>query len=46
MEQMKNWKEHEIADGLADQWGSFWVEEDGVGVIEVVLILVEIFTGI
>ncbi len=40
MEQMKNWKEHEIADGLADEWVSFWAEEDGVGVIEVVLILV------
>lgn len=24
----------------------FWKEEDGVGVVEVILILVEIFTGI
>ena len=44
MEQMKNWKEHEkaesFADGLSDEWWSFWAEEDGVGVIEVVLILV------
>ncbi len=24
----------------------FWNEEDGVGVVEVILILVEIFTGI
>ena len=40
MEQMKNWKEHEIAEGFADEMGAFWGEEDGVGVIEIVLILV------
>ena len=44
MEQMKNRKEHEatekIANGLADEFRAFWADEDGVGVIEVVLILV------
>ena len=44
MEQMKNRKEHEAADnfanGLADEFRAFWADEDGVGVIEVVLILV------
>ena len=44
MEQMKNRKEHEetekFADGLADEFRAFWADEDGVGVIEVVLILV------
>ena len=48
MEQMKNRKEHEatekFANGLADEFSAFWADEDGVGVIEVVLILVEIFT--
>lgn len=47
MEQMKNRKEHEatekFANGLADEFRAFWADEDGVGVIEVVLILVEIF---
>ena len=48
MEQMKKRKEHEAAErfanGLADEFGAFWVDEDGVGVIEVVLIgLVIIF---
>lgn len=46
MEQMKNRKEHEAAEkfanGLADEFRAFWADEDGVGVIEVVLILVEI----
>lgn len=28
------------------QWNDFLREEDGVGVVEVILILVEIFTGI
>lgn len=28
------------------QWKDFLKEEDGVGVVEVILILVEIFTGI
>ena len=44
MEQMKNRKEHEAAEkfanGLADEIRAFWADEDGVGVIEVVLILV------
>ena len=44
MEQMKNRKEHEatekFANGLADEFRAFWAVEDGVGVIEVVLILV------
>lgn len=44
MEQMKKRKEHEAAEkfanGLADEFGAFWADEDGVGVIEVVLILV------
>ena len=48
MEQMKNRKEHEAAEkfanGLADEFRAFWADEDGVGVIEVVLILVGIFT--
>lgn len=48
MEQMKNRKEHEVAEkfanGLADEFRAFWADEDGVGVIEVVLILVGIFT--
>ena len=44
MEQMKNRKEHEatekFANGLADEFRAFWADEDGVGVIEVGLILV------
>ena len=44
MEQMKNRKEQEatekFANGLADEFRAFWADEDGVGVIEVVLILV------
>lgn len=48
MEQMKNRKEHEatekFANGLADEFRAFCADEDGVGVIEVVLILVGIFT--
>ena len=44
MEQMKNRKEHEatekFANGLADEFRAFWADEDGIGVIEVVLILV------
>ena len=44
MEQMKNRKEHEatekFANGLADEFRAFWADEDGVGVIAVVLILV------
>ena len=44
MEQMKNRKEHEAAEkfanGLADEFRAFWADEDGVGVIEVVLIVV------
>ena len=44
MEQMKNRKEHEatekFANGLADEFRAFWADEDGVGVIEVVLSLV------
>ena len=44
MEQMKNRKEHEatekFANGLADEFRAFWADEDGVCVIEVVLILV------
>lgn len=40
MEMMKNWKEN----GLAQEWEAFWRQEEGVGVIEVVLILVEIYT--
>lgn len=28
------------------RWNEFLAEEDGVGVVEVILILVEIFTGI
>lgn len=36
MEMMKNWKEN----GLAQEWNAFWKQEEGVGVIEVVLILV------
>ena len=44
MEQMKNRKEHEatekFSNGLADEFRAFWADEDGVGVIEVVLILV------
>ena len=44
MEQMKNRKDHEatekFANGLADEFRAFWADEDGVGVIEVVLILV------
>ena len=44
MEQMKNRKEHEatekFANGLADEFRAFWADEDGVGVMEVVLILV------
>ncbi len=44
MEQMKNRKKHEatekFANGLADEFRAFWADEDGVGVIEVVLILV------
>ena len=44
MEQMKNRKEHEatekFANGLADEFRAFWADEDGVGVIEVVLIRV------
>ena len=48
MEQMKNRKEHEAAEkfanGLTDEFRAFWADEDGVGVIEVVLILVGIFT--
>ena len=44
MEQMKNRKEHEatekFANGLADEFRAFWADEDGVGVIEGVLILV------
>lgn len=44
IEQMKNRKEHEatekFANGLADEFRAFWADEDGVGVIEVVLILV------
>ena len=43
MEQMKNRKEHEatekFANGLADEFRAFWADEDGVGVIEVVLML-------
>ena len=46
MEQMKNRKEHEAAEkfanGLADEFRAFWADADGVGVIEVVLILVVI----
>lgn len=49
MEQMKNRKEHEAAEkfanGLADEFRAFWADEDGVGVIEVVLILVVICTS-
>lgn len=49
MEQMKKRKEHEAAEkfanGLADEFGAFWADEDGVGVIEVVLILVVICTS-
>ena len=33
-----------FANGLADEFRAFWADEDGVGVIEVVLILVGIFT--
>lgn len=40
MEQMKNWKEHGSTDGLAGEFRAFWGDEEGVGVIEVVLILV------
>ena len=44
MEQMKNRKEQEAgekwANRLADEFRAFWADEDGVGVIEVVLILV------
>lgn len=29
-----------------EKWKEFMAEEDGVGVVEVILILVEIFTGI
>ena len=36
MKMMKNWKENE----LAREWNAFWKQEEGVGVIEVVLILV------
>ena len=36
MKMMKNWKEN----GLAREWNAFWKQEEGVGVIEVVLILV------
>ncbi len=36
MEMMKNWKENR----LAQEWNAFWKQEEGVGVIEVVLILV------
>lgn len=50
MEQMKNRKEHEAAEkfanGLADEFRAFWADEDGVGVIEVVLILVVMLIGL
>lgn len=33
---LKKWKENK----LAQEWNAFWRQEEGVGVIEVVLILV------
>ena len=37
---LKKWKENK----LVSEWNAFWRQEEGVGVIEVVLILVGIFT--
>ena len=39
MSMLKKWKENK----LVSEWNAFWRQEEGVGVIEVVLILVEIF---
>lgn len=36
MSMMKKWKENK----LVSEWNAFWRQEEGVGVIEVVLILV------
>ena len=36
---LKKWKENK----LVSEWNAFWRQEEGEGVIEVVLILVEIF---
>ena len=33
---LKKWKENK----LVSEWNAFWLQEEGVGVIEVVLILV------
>lgn len=40
MSMLKKWKENK----LVSEWNAFWCQEEGVGVIEVVLILVGIFT--
>lgn len=37
---LKKWKENK----LVSEWNAFWRQEEGVGVIEVVLILVGILT--
>lgn len=36
MSMLKKWKENK----LVSEWNAFWCQEEGVGVIEVVLILV------
>ena len=36
----KNWKEHK----LLQEWNAFWKQEEGVGTIEIVLLLVGILT--
>lgn len=36
----KNWKEYK----LLQEWNAFWKQEEGVGTIEIVLLLVGIFT--
>lgn len=37
----KNWKEHK----LLQEWNAFWKQEEGVGTIEIVLLLVVICTS-
>lgn len=41
MSMLKKWKENK----LVSEWNAFWRQEEGVGVIEVVLILVVICTS-
>lgn len=41
MSMLKKWKENK----LVSEWNAFWRQEEGVGVIEIVLILVVICTS-